>query len=101
MPFVTGHKYYLRFEQVLDFEKIRFEIVDWLWNHPSDKPIEFEIPFLDVREAIHVDDNTGYRIENNTLAEVYSTGGTPSLGDNIVFNDTDTRRLHLAINGNN
>jgi len=68
---VTGHKYYLRFEQVLDFEKIRFEVVDWLWNHQNDKPIEFEIPFLDVREAIHVDDNTGFRLANNTLADAY------------------------------
>jgi hypothetical protein len=53
-PFVTGHTYYLRWEYGLDFEKMRFEIIEPLWDSDKDKDIRFEIPFYDVREAIHV-----------------------------------------------
>jgi hypothetical protein len=31
-PFVTGHKYYLRWNAVLDFEEMRIGIENWLWD---------------------------------------------------------------------
>jgi hypothetical protein len=67
VPFVTGHKYYLRWEYGLDFETMRFEIEQWRWDDPEDKNIEFEMPFYDQREAITVDGNDGVRLQNNTL----------------------------------
>ena len=32
IPFVTGHKYYLRWEYGLDFDTMLVERVNWLWN---------------------------------------------------------------------
>lgn len=93
VPYVTGKKYYVRWEHGLDFEKMKFEIIPWLWDE-TDLDIEFEMPHYDVREAVYVDDNQGLRIENNTL-------GTNSFGDNLVRNDTETRRINMIINGDN
>jgi hypothetical protein len=97
VPFVTGHKYYLRWEYGLDFERMRFEINQWQWDDPEDKDIEFELPFYDVREAITVDGNDHERISNNTIA-----GGNPVFGANLVVNDTESdlgKRMNLIING--
>ena len=30
VPFVTGHKYYVRWAFGLDFEKMNFEVIPWL-----------------------------------------------------------------------
>jgi hypothetical protein len=98
VPFVTGHKYYLRWEYGLDFEEMRFEINNWMWDDPEDKDVEFEMPFYDVREAVTVDGNDGVRIGNNTIA-----GENLQFGANLVVNDTDSnlgKRLNLLINGN-
>lgn len=102
VPMVTGNKFYLRWDAVLDFEKMTFQILQDEWNDPLDKDIVLEIPFNDVREAITVDGNDGVRMENNTL------GATGSLmGGNLVRNDTELmmypdlmKRFGLAINGN-
>ena len=66
IPMVTGHKYYLRWDIGLDFDKINFDRTHWLWN--TDEPyLHFVLPFYDLKEAIYVDDNTGYRHPNNTI----------------------------------
>ena len=44
-PFVTGHTYYMRWDYGLDFESVRFEIVEHLWESVYDKEIRLEIPF--------------------------------------------------------
>lgn len=98
VPFVTGKKYYLRWEQGLDFEKLKFEIISWLWDE-DDLDIEFELPFYDVREAVYVDDNKGTRYENNTIPDGINTPGITEMGDNLIRNDTETRRINFRING--
>jgi hypothetical protein len=101
VPMVTGHKYYLRWGDVLDFEKMTFTIHLNEWNDPLDKDIELEMPFNDVREAITVDGNDGTRIENNTIAVLPTV-----MGANLVRNDTELmvypdlmKRLNLVLNG--
>lgn len=98
VPYVTGKKYYARWEQGLDFEKMKFEIVPWLWDE-DDLDIEFELPFYDVRVAVHVDDNLGNRIPNNTIADGVNTAGITDMGDNLIRNDTETRRINFRMNG--
>ena len=66
VPYVTGKTYYMRWEYGLDFEKMNFEIIPWLWDE-SDHDIELVMPHYDVREAVYVDDNLGNRIMNNTI----------------------------------
>lgn len=96
IPYVTGKKYYVRWEYGLDFEKMRFEIIPWLWDD-TDGDIEFVMPHYDVREAVYVDDNLGNRIENQTIALNAATGN--KFGDNLILNETDTRMIHMIING--
>jgi len=83
VPMITGHKYLVRWEFGLDFERMRFEIVEYLWDHPEDENIELELPFYDQREAITVDGTDGIRLSNNTLARIQ-----PEFGANLVRNDT-------------
>lgn len=100
VPFVTGTKYYARWEFGLDFTKMKFEIVSWLWDE-DDLDIEFELPFYDVRAAVHVDDNLGNRIPNNTIPDGINTPGITDMGDNLIRNDTETRRINFRMNGDN
>lgn len=100
VPIVSGHKFLLRWEFGLDFEKMRFEIVPDLWDSEE---FELEMPFYDVRESITVDGNDGVRKENNTLGEFDA-----DLGSNLVRNDTDLmlmpdlgKRMNMLINGKN
>ena len=79
VPYVTGKKYYVRWEHGLDFEKMKFEIVPWLWDE-DDLDIEFEMPHYDVREAVWVDDNQGNRIDNNTIVDGMNGPGLSSFG---------------------
>ena len=97
VPYVTGKKYYLRWAGGLDFEKMKIEIIPWLWDD-DDGDVWFEMPHYDVREAVHVDTNLGDRIENSTL--VYNWDNW-SFGDNVIYNDTDTRRINVMVNGLN
>ena len=95
VPVVTGHRLYLRWSYGLDFTKMRFEIIDWLWEADFDADIELEIPFWDQREAIYVDDNAGNRHDNQTFTEYASTDlrtalGRPGnvMGANVIYNAT-------------
>lgn len=97
VPFVTGKKYLVRWAFGLDFEKMTFEIISWLWE--DDELVEFEMPHYDVREAVYVDTNLGERVENNTIAGKATTD--LALGDNLIRNDTDTRKINLMFNGDN
>jgi hypothetical protein len=84
-PFVTGHTYYLRWEYGLDFEKMRFEIIEPLWNSTNDKDIIFEMPFYDVRERIEVQPDIGELVPNSTLI---TTRDYNEFGANFVQNET-------------
>lgn len=108
VPFVTGRKYLVRWAFGLDFVNMNFEIIPWLWDS-TDGNIHFVMPHYDVREAVYVDDNLGTRYDNNTLvfvnnktlAETPKTDAELVFGDNLVRNDTETRRIDLIINGDN
>lgn len=103
-PFVTGHTYYLRWSYGLDFEKMKIEIQEPLWDSPKDADIQFEIPFYDVREKIIIKDSAGETIGNKTLSKIVLQN---KFGDNFVFNETfewdnDTtndmeKRLQVAV----
>ena len=95
VPVVTGHRLYVRWSYGLDFTKMRFEIIDWLWEPDVDADIELEIPFWDQREAIHVDDNKGTRHENGTFthyatADLRTGAGRPgnAMGAHVIYNAT-------------
>jgi len=95
-PFVTGHKYIFHFGLTgLDFEQVQLTMSQ-RWED-TDKPIYLVHNFTDVREAIEVRLN-GNLIDNNTIA---STSNGWNAGQNLVLNDTETRELHLIINGFN
>ena len=97
VPFVTGHKYYLRWEYGLDFEFMTFERTNWLWGE-DDGNIFFTMPHYDVREAVYFDDNTGRRHNNNSIGTEDNVQNL-EMGDNLVLNDTETRLIHMVING--
>lgn len=82
VPFVTGKTYYVRWAFGLDFEKMNFSIVPWLWD-ASDLDVQFKMPHYDVREAVYVDNNLGERIENNTIV---TNAPNYSFGDNQIQN---------------
>ena len=77
---------------------MKFEIIPWLWDD-DDGDIEFEMPHYDVRVAVYVDDNKGTRYDNNTMADGILTQGIAKMGDNLIRNDTDTRRINFVMNG--
>lgn len=54
--------------------------------------------FTDVREKVEIISG-GDVIENMTL--VNKTATLWQTGDNVIYNDTATREIHLAINGKN
>ena len=104
---MTGHTYYARWEYGLDFENMDVQIIEPLWNDSRDKDIIFEMPFYDVREAIHVDPNgnSDNRIANDTIIE----GDHNKFGANWVYNETHEldadesvhreKRLRFAVAG--
>jgi len=57
------------------------------------------MPHYDIRHAINVNTNKNGLIANNTLTEKVNANEDLSFGDNVHYNDTDTRRFHLMING--
>ena len=75
----------MRWEYGVDFEKMRFEIAEPLWNDARDKDIIFEMPFYDVRERIDVKPNIGEIIPNKTLD---LTRDYNKFGGNIIINET-------------
>ena len=89
-PFVTGKKYYLRFEFGLDFEYLRVDRVKWLWNSDVDGDLYWVMPFYDVREAIYVDDNNGNRYVNTTIGDA-EHAPYREMGDNAVYNETENK----------
>ena len=100
VPYVTGHRYYLRWADGLDFEQLFLTIIQKQWD-PSDKDIEFEMPHYDLRKAVHVDAKPIGRIANNTIAMKRDANQDLAFGDNLIRNDTETRRINLIINGDN
>jgi hypothetical protein len=53
--------------------------------------------FTDVRQAIYVTSG-GLTYENDTIPDSWDDY---MAGQNVVYNDTETRELHVIINGKN
>jgi co-chaperonin GroES (HSP10) len=99
VPMVTGHKYRAHWgssSDALDFTQMQISLSN-RWN-TTDKGIYLVMNFTDVREKIEVITG-GEIIENMTL--VNKTAPLLQTGDNIIYNDTATREIHLMINGRN
>jgi hypothetical protein len=67
------------------------------WS-PSDKGINLVMNFTDIRAKVEVITGGDY-IENTTLTT--KSSNQLQTGDNIIYNDTETRQIHLHINGKN
>lgn len=94
IPFVTGHKYRMTIGTNLDFMRMNI-LMSENWKE-DDKSIYLVHPFIDGREAITVDVSGIGRISNNTIPddpEEYS------IGQNAIYNETETREVHLILNG--
>jgi len=94
IPFVTGHKYKAHWQSGLDFDRMQMTLSP-RWNS-SDKGIYFVFNFTDVREKVEVISG-GEVIENMTM--INKTSNLWQTGDNVIYNDTATRQIHLYVNG--
>lgn len=101
MPYVTGHKYRVHWAEGLDFESMRMEVSDQ-WEI-DDLNVYFNMNFTETREAINF--TTNYKGSNHEqlMNETLYQKLTADLetGDNIVFNDTETREFQFVVNGKN
>jgi hypothetical protein len=84
-PMVTGHKYYMKFENILNIEQAKIQIVEPLWDD-RDKNIIMTWPFTDPRERIELTYPDGKMIANQTLGAIWNDHN--KLGANIVYNHT-------------
>lgn len=93
---VLGHKYKIHFGVVgLDFEAITVTVAQPY--KPTDDSIYFVHNFTDVREGIEFSSG-GVQVPNNSIA-ANALDYLP--GQNLVLNDTETRRLHFVMNAKN
>jgi len=94
---VTGHKYKLHWDIGVDFELMR--VLPAQNFEPSDGSIMIIHNFTDQREVLDFykgDDKT--KVENETLNfDTWETEGIN--GQNMVYNDTETRRMFYLVNG--
>jgi len=70
-PMVTGHKYHMKFENILNIEQARIQIIEPLWDD-RDKNIIMTWPFTDPRERIELTYPDGTMIANETLGHMWS-----------------------------
>lgn len=96
MPYVTGHKYYARWNHGLDFENVSVMITPWLWDNEDDGDVEFTLPHYETRAAVYFDSSSGRKANNtiNTVAEDELV-----MGNNVVYNETETREMEFIVNG--
>ena len=64
----------------------------------KDHGVYFVSNFTDVRAAVYVVTD-GINITNNTLGTEASSKW--QTGDNVIYNDTATREIHVYVNGKN
>ena len=101
MPYVTGHRYRIHWAEGLDFETMKIEVSDQ-WE-TDDSNVYINMNFTETREAVNFTTNYGgsnsVQIMNGTLYDKMTDELVT--GDNIVFNDTETREFEFVINGKN
>ena len=96
MPIVTGHKYMAHWGPGLDFTSMQIKLSPkWL---QTDKNLYMVMNFSDVRAEVDVITG-GQIVPNMTL--VNKTATQWQTGDNVIYNDTATKQIHLVINGKN
>lgn len=57
VPYVTGHKYYIRWLHGLDFENVEVQIIPWLWEDADN--VELVMPHYETRAAIEFTTDVG------------------------------------------
>ena len=95
-PYVTDHRYYLRWLHGLDFETVNVQIEPYIWEQ-SDKSVEFVAPHYEVRETIEFEPANSGLQANETLLD--TSEAKLIMGHNVVYNETETREMHFVVNG--
>ena len=103
IPFVTGHRYRIHWEESLDFEEMNVHLRR-SWEE-EDEHIQISMNFTDIREKVEFNSmyspwtyEYGYTSPNQSLTE--NIGVNRGLGDNIVYNETDFREMDFIVNLN-
>jgi hypothetical protein len=99
-PFVTGHKYKIHWGQTgIDFETMTV-VLSEKWEE-TDKALWLVHNYTDVRSNITVhDESLNITYENNTISGTdLSSPNTFTTGQNIHYEDNNTREFHMVING--
>ena len=85
-PYVTDHRYYLRWKWGLDFESVKVQIEPYIWEF-SDKSVEFVAPHYEVREVIEFETENGGLQKNNTITAVEESALV--MGMNVHYSHED------------
>lgn len=93
VPYVAGHKYYIRWGYGMDFDSVNVEIIPWLWN--DEDSVHFTMPHYETRAAIYFTPDMG-RKNNMTLANTDEPDQT--MGMNNVYNQTEIREAEFVVN---
>jgi len=96
VPFVTGHRYRVHWAEGLDFTRMKVELSS-RWTD-QDQTIGIVMNHTDVREAVNftLGYGSGDQIANTTLTTKAEADWL--FGDNHVYNETETREFHFAVN---
>jgi hypothetical protein len=97
IPVVTGHKYKVHWQNGLDFEQMQVTLSPH-WA-PEDKNVYLVHNFTDVRAKVDFVTPLKDIVPNMTL--VNKTSANWQTGDNVLYNQTERREIHYAINGKN
>ena len=84
IPFVTGHKYFVRWNQGLDFDDVKIQISPELWDNENDGDVFFVLPHYEDRAEVIFSNNVSGEIKNNTLTTVPESERV--MGTNVVYN---------------
>jgi hypothetical protein len=99
-PFVTGHKYKIHWGNTgIDFEGLTV-VLSEKWEE-TDKALWLVHNYTDVRSNITLyDKSANITYENNTISGTdLSLPDTFTTGQNVHYEDNNTREFHFVING--
>lgn len=91
---MTGQRYRVHWGEGIDFEKMSLDVSP-LWKETE--MIKIMTNFTDVRMSINMTDRTNTLILNETFTT--KTEEELISGDNVIYNQTEVREFHYAING--
>lgn len=96
-PVITGHRYRIHWGEANDIENMDIEL-GTLWQE-TDNNVQFMMNFTDVRASINMTTDDGYLIPNETFTSI--ADADQQFGDNVVYNQTEVREFHFAVNARN